>query len=101
MEYLEYCEYINKKAGDKFYVVIKFNVYKDKTKPYLLLRQINSGEEIKTKITSSKVFIESPFKLYDILKVNEFKIQKKTKMIDGKWQKINEEEKILYDYEVY
>ena len=101
MTYLEYCEYINKKAGDKFYIVIGFKTYKDTRKPYLTLRQINSGNEIKTKIKEAKVFVENPFKLYDVLKVTEFKQQYKTKCIGGEWRKTDELEDILYKYEVY
>jgi DNA polymerase III alpha subunit len=101
MDYLEYVKYINEKAGDGFYIIIKFEVYKDKTKPYVTLRQINSGKEMKTKIKDGKIYIENPFKLYDVLKVNEFKTQFKTKNVGGKWMKSDELEDILFDYEVY
>jgi len=101
MEFLEYTEYINESAGDKFYIIIKFETYKDKTKPYVTLRQVNNGKEIKTKIKDGKIFSENPFQLYNVLKVNEFKQQFKTKNIGGKWQKTNEIEDILFDYEVY
>jgi DNA polymerase III alpha subunit len=101
IDYLEYTEYINQKAGDDFYIITKFDTYKDKTKPYITLRQVNSGKEIRTKIKDGKVFIENPFKLYDVLKVNEFKTQKKTKCINGKWTKSDEDEEILTKYNVY
>lgn len=101
MDYLEYCNYVNEKAGDDFYIVIGFKTFKDKTKPYLVLRQINSGEEIKTKIKQGKIFVENPFNLYDVLKVKEWKTQKKTKNIDGKWVKTDEDEQILFSYDVY
>jgi len=101
MEFLEYTEYINESAGDKFYIIIKFETYKDKTKPYVTLRQVNSGKEMKTKIKDGKIFSENPFQLYNVLKVNEFRQQFKTKNIGGKWQKTNEIEDILFDYEVY
>ena len=81
MEFLEYTEYVNENAGDKFYIVIKYETYKDKSKPYVTLRQINNGKEMKTKIKDGKIFNENIFKLYDVLKVNEFKTQKKTKKI--------------------
>jgi DNA polymerase-3 subunit alpha len=99
--YLEYTIYTNEKAGKNFYIITEYTTYKDKTKPYVTLRHIKTGEDLRTKIKDSKIFTSNPFKLYDILKVNEFKIQKKTKCIGGVWQKTNEDEKILYDYEVY
>lgn len=101
MTYLEYCEYVNKKAGDKFYVVIGFTTYKDKTKPYLVLRQINSGEEIKTKIKEGKKFSCNSFKLYDVLKVIEFKTQKKMMNVGGEWKRSEIDEDILTEWEVY
>lgn len=101
MDFLEYTEYINENAGDKFYIIIKFETYKDKTKPYVTLRQVNSGKEIKTKVKDGKIFSENPFQLYNVLKVNEFKTQKKTKMINGKWGKTDEDEQILSQWEVY
>lgn len=101
MDYLEYCNYVNEKAGDNFYIVIGFKTFKDKTKPYLVLRQINSGEEIKTRIKQGEIFVENPFNLYDVLKVKEWKTQKKTKNIGGKWVKTDEDEQILFSYDVY
>ena len=101
MDYLEYCNYVNEKVGDNFYIVIGFKTFKDKTKPYLVLRQINSGEEIKTRIKQGKIFVENPFNLYDVLKVKEWKTQKKTKNIGGKWVKTDEDEQILFSYDVY
>jgi DNA polymerase III alpha subunit/intein/homing endonuclease len=99
--YLEYAIYTNEKAGKNFYIITEYTTYKDKTKPYVTLRHVKTGENLKTKIKDGKIFTSNPFKLYDILKVNEFKVQKKTKCIGGVWQKTNEDEKILYDYEVY
>jgi len=101
MEFLEYTDYQNESAGDKFYIITKFEVYKDKTKPYVTLHHVRTGTDMKTKIKDGKIFVENPFKLYDVLKVNEFKQQFKTKNIGGKWQKTNEIEDILFDYEVY
>jgi len=101
MEFLEYTEYVNENAGDKFYIVIKYETYKDKSKPYVTLRQINNGKEMKTKIKDGKIFNENIFKLYDVLKVNEFKTQKKTKNVGGKWMKSDEDEEILINYDVY
>jgi DNA polymerase III alpha subunit len=101
MEFLEYTTVIYPKADKSLYIVVEYKVYKNKCKPYVTLRNLKTGDDLKTKITNEKIFIESSFKLFDVLKVNKFKIQKKTKNINGKWQKTNEDEEILYDYEVY
>lgn len=89
------------KASDNFFIIIDFKVYTDKTKPYVIIRQLNNGEETKTKIKDGKIFMENPFKLYDVIKVNEWKWQKKSVMVNGKWGKSNEDERILFNYEVY
>lgn len=101
MDYLEYVKYINDKAGDDFYIVIKFETYKDKCKPYITLRQINSGIEMKTKIKEGKIFSENQFSLYSVLKVIEFKSQKKMVNQGGKWIRSDINEDILLNYEVY
>jgi len=100
-DYLEYVIYTNPKVNEKFYIVIEYTTYNDKRKPYVTLKHIQTGDEIKTKIKEPQVFVENPFKLYDVLKVIEWKQQYKTKNIGGKWQKTNELEDILYSYEVY
>lgn len=99
-EYLEYVVYTNDKVGKNYYVVVDFKTYKDTTKPYLVLRRIYNGDEIKTKIKQGKIFKENPFGLYSVLKVNEFSQVPKTKFVDGKWQKTDEMEDVLTDYEV-
>jgi len=101
MEFLEYTEYINESAGEGFYIITKFETYKDKTKPYITMRQVKTGIDMKTKIKDGKIYVENPFKLYDVLKVNSFKTQYKTKNVGGKWMKSNELEEILVGYEVY
>ncbi len=101
MDYLEYCKYTNEKAGSNFYIVIGFKTFKDKTKPYLVLRQINTGNEIKTKIKEGKKFSCNSFKLYDVLKVIEFKTQKKMMNVGGEWKCSEIDEDILTEWEVY
>ncbi len=100
-DYLEYVIYVNEKAGNKYYIVIDYTTYNDKRKPYVTLRHIQTGNEIKTKVKDSQLFVENPFELFSILKVNEFKTQFKTKNIGGVWQKTDELEDILFDWEVY
>jgi DNA polymerase III alpha subunit len=101
-EYLEYSNYINEKAGENFYIVTEYKTYKDKSKPYLTLRQIKTGENLKTKIKDGKIFTSNPFGLFDVIKVLEFKTQFKMKNVGGKWERSETEtEEILTKYEVY
>ena len=100
-EYLEYVVYINPKAPETFYIISEYKTYADTSKPYISLYNLNTGDIIKTKIKDKKIYEQQPFKLYDILKVKKFDIQKKTKCINGKWQKTNEDEEILTEYEIY
>ncbi len=100
LEYLEYTTYVNPNVSEKFYIVTEFKTYKDLTKPYVTLRNIKTGEEIKTKIKQGQIFVETPFSLYNMLKVDEFKEQYKTENVGGKWIKTDKKEKILYKYVV-
>jgi DNA polymerase-3 subunit alpha len=101
------CEYLGspistwKKAGNDYYVVIEFMTYKDKSKPYVTLYQINSGETIKTKVKDGQFYLLAPFNKYSLIKVVRFNTQKKSKLVNGKWQKTNEDEKILSEWEVF
>lgn len=99
-EYLQYVTYVNEEVADYYYIVVDYKVYKDETKPYVTLRNIKTGEEIKTKIKQSKIYKESPFGEYSVLSVKEFAQKNKTKKINGEWQKVEETEPILEDYEV-
>ena len=101
MEYLGYTNYTNDQASTIFYIIIEYKIYSDKYKPYVTLHNIKTGETMNTKIVDSQIFIENPFKLYDVLKIKEFGKQKKSVNINGKWKKTNETEPILTQYEVY
>ena len=100
MEYLGYTTYTNSKINEQYYIVINYMCYKDVTRPYFTLRNINNGEEIKTRITQSKVFKQSPFGEYSILKVEGFTEKFKKKNIGGSWVESDEIEKVLDYYEV-
>jgi len=100
-EYLEYVIYVNEKAGSNFYIVTDYTTYNDKRKPYVTLRNIQTGNETKTKVKEPQLFVENPFELFSILKVDEFKSQFKTKNIGGVWRKTDELEDILFEWEVY
>ena len=58
---LEYADTIfttYEQAGDNFYIVIDLK-NTDKFKPHVILRQINSGEEVRTKIKEATIYIEN------------------------------------------
>lgn len=101
LEYLEYIKYINPKAPSDMYYVIEVKFYKDKTKPYLTLYNLRTGEFIKTKITSGKRFIENTFVEGSIINVLEFKEKNKLKKINDSWVETSELEKIVVNWDVY
>ena len=100
-EYLEYIIYTNPKAPKNMFYVVECKFYKDKTKPYLVLYNLRTGDTLKTKITSGKKFVEKPFLQGNVLNVLEFKEKNKMKMIAGTWTKTSEKEKIVTEWEVY
>ena len=100
MEYLEYTNYVNSKMAKEYYIVVNFVTYKDSTKPYLVLRRICDGEEVKCRIKQSKIFKANPFGCFSILKIDVFVEDYKKKLIDGEWQNSSETECILEEYEV-
>lgn len=100
-EYLEYVIYTNPKAPKNMFYVVECKFYKDKTKPYLVLYNLRTGDTLKTKITSGKKFVEKPFLQGNVLNVLEFKEKNKMKMIAGTWTKTSEKEKIVTEWDVY
>ena len=100
------CEYLGtpnsiwEQASDDYYIVIEFEKYKNPNKPYCTLYQVNSGNMVKTKVKDEQFFVLAPFTKYSIIKVVRFKEEKKSKLINGKWQKTEELEKILNEWEV-
>ena len=100
LEHLEYTDYVNEKMADDYYIVVSFITYKDPCRPSVVLRKICNGEEIKTRIKQSKIFKESPFGLYSILKVDEFAHVYKKKKIGDAWVDSDELEDVLEQYEV-
>lgn len=102
IEYLGSPIYTNPKISDKYYCVIETKHYKEVRKPYLKLYNINTGEQVKTRITSVKIFEANPIGLWSIIKVNTFTEKIKKKNIGGEWvdDPNGETEQILTDYEV-
>lgn len=99
MDYLGYVNYVNNNMADDYYIVIGFATYKNPCTPNLVLRRICDGEEIRSRIKQSKVFKESPFGMYSILKIEGFAYDFKSKKINGEWQKSDEREIVLESYE--
>ena len=102
IEYLGYTTYVNSDINENYYIVINYKCFKDATRPYMTLRNINNGEEIKTRITQSKIYKDNPFGEYSILKVEKkgFTEKFKKKCIGGEWTESDELESILECYEV-
>lgn len=100
IEYLGYAVYTNPDIDDDYYIVVDYKVFKDETKPYVVLRNIKTGEEVKTRITEGKIYRHSPFGEFSILRVNNFAEKPKKKPINGEWVETDELEQILVEYEV-
>lgn len=99
MDYLGYVNYVNSNMADDYYIVTGFVTYKNPCTPNLVLRRICDGEEIGCRIKQSKVFKETPFGMYSILKIEGFTYDFKNKKINGEWQKSDEREVVLESYE--
>lgn len=98
-EYLGYISYINPKAPDNLYYVSEMKIYKDKCKPYVTLYQLKTGKTIKSKVYKADEYVISPFKENSILNI-WFDDKCKSKLIDGKWVKTNEKEKVMSHWEI-
>lgn len=100
-EYLEYINYTNPDAPKTMYYVVECKFYKDKSKPYLYLYNLKTGEYLKTKITLSNAFIENPFNTGNVINVKEFTEKNKMKKVGEEWVKTDEKERIIKRWEVY
>ena len=99
-EYLEYVVYTNPKVHPSFYIVTNYKTYKETRKPYCVMHNIKTGEDVKARVTNVKVYEYNPFGEYSILRIDRFSLKHKKKCIDGKWQETDELENILDNYEV-
>lgn len=101
-EYMGYIEYTNDTVSNNLYYVTEFKVFKEKTKPYLQLYKVNTGETIKAKITKSQVYLDTPFSEKSVLLTKKIVQRPKMKMVNGKWEKSKTEfDNILEEYDVY
>lgn len=101
-EYLEYVTYINPDISEFYYIVVEYDEGKNKksTTPRFVLRQLKTGNEIKTRIKDGKIYKQAPFGMFSILKIEGFIWDFKKKIIDGKWTSSDELEPILESFEV-
>ena len=100
IEYLEYTTYINKNVQDNCYIVTDFYTFKDVCKPTVVIRNINNGKEIKTRIKQARIFKDNPFGCFSVLEIDVFAEVFKKKKVDGKWVDSDETELILESYSV-
>ena len=100
MEFLEYTTYTNPNFADYYYVVINFKTFSDPTKPHFTLRNVKTGEEIKTRIRQSKLYRENPFGEFAILDIKGFTYVHKKKNVGGEWVETEELEPIVTEFEV-
>jgi hypothetical protein len=100
VEKIQHVSYVNPQVSDKFWAVVHIKTYSDETKPYLTLHNIKTGEKMSTKIKKGNLFIENPFELYSIIKIDQFAQYPKTKQVGGKWVSTGEMQDILEDWMV-
>lgn len=93
-EYLGYIHTIYN-VSNKFFFVTAFKMYK---KPYVTIRQMNTGKELNAKVTSAKLFEKEPFGLYSILKIEQIVKRNKMKKDNDKWIQSDEKELVITDY---
>ena len=89
-----------KHQNEGYYVVIDFKIYKNSTQPYLIVRNISSGEELKTRIKRGNIYKSKPFGEFSILKIYGFIWDFKRKKVGDDWIITDEKEPILEEYEV-
>ena len=100
LEYLEYTDYKDDNMKDYYWIVVDYKTYKESRKPYCVLRNIKTGEEINTRVKQVKAYERSPFGLFAILKIDAFDYEYKKKLIDGEYKSTDELEPIMNEWEV-
>lgn len=88
-EYIGYIEYTNDKLSDNFYYVLETKFYQSKNKPYLKLYRLKDGNTVDYRINDGFEF--NTFKDGDIIKVIKEEKKNKSRLIEGKWVKLEGE----------
>ena len=99
-EYLNYVTYTNPEIPKNMFIVVNYEVKRDDTKPFITLKRLCNGEEIKTRIRTSKTYMAKPFGLFSILKIDELTERHRRKLVNGEWVVSNETEIVLEYYDV-
>ena len=99
-EYVQYVTFTNKQMKDNLFIVTDYMTYSDARKPYITVHNLNTGEDIKTRVKQVKIYENNPFGEFSILKIDNFTEDFKSKLVDGEWVKTEEIELILENYEV-
>lgn len=102
IEYLGYSTYTNEEMDDKLYIVTSFMTYNNPLRPYIIIRNLNNGSEIKTKVVDSRFYSQNVFDLYSIIRISKMEDDyKKRKISDDEWEKTDVKEIVLRkNYEV-
>ena len=86
IETLGAANFTNNEINERYWIIIEYKTYgSNSTRPYVTVRNLNNGEEIKTKVTSSKQYQSSPFGLYSVLRIDAFAERPKKRNVNGQW----------------
>jgi len=99
IENLGMANYVNPNIDPKYYMCTEFKTYKNSSRPYVVVRCLNTGEDIKTKIASSKIFQNSPFGLWSTLRIDAFTEKPKMRKQGDQWVETGEKELVISAYE--
>ena len=100
IEYLQYVTYSNPNISEDYYIVIDYITYNDPAKPTLILKNLNSGEELKVRIKQASVYKANPFGQFSILKIEGFTQDFKKEKVNGEWKTTDQIEYVLECYDV-
>ena len=101
LEYLGHIDSVIPELPDYYNIVVSMKTYKNASTPYVTMRQLNTGEEIRTRVKNGKAYEAQPFSIYDILMYDNLTLQEKMKKNDaGKWIPSGEFEWVLTTWEV-
>ena len=98
-EMLGYVTLVRPDINPKYYIVIEYKTYKSSSRPYVTVRSLSTGEEIKTKITQSKLYSQSPFGIYAVLRIDSFAEKPRMRKQGDEWIETGETELIISAYE--
>ena len=99
-EYLGYCTSLFDTLDENLWIICSYETYKDPCHPYIVVRNLSTGEEVKTDV-KSRFYKARPFGEWSILKFDHFDYEfKKKKNSTGQWVATDEQKPVLESYEV-